>query len=100
MFLNNVKSGKCIQAFVSLSDRGTEHEGQLQGDISICPHGHDIYGSEQGQRFTGSLLRGGVTQDGLHHQLQHVSPGLVLQNLIVLICRIIPVFIFPVTSYI
>lgn len=59
-------------------DRDAECEDRLQGGVSICPHDHDIHGSEQGQRLTGSLFRGGVTQDGLHLQLQHVSLSLVL----------------------
>lgn len=58
-------------------DRDAECDDRLQGGVQICPHSHDIHSSEQGQRLTGSLLRGGVTQDGLHHQLQHVSCGLV-----------------------
>lgn len=52
---------------------GGQRDGGLYRDVAFRPHRHGHQGSEQGKQLPGDLLRGGTAQDGLHHQLQHVS---------------------------
>ena len=61
---------------------GAQCQATLYGGFSVRSHSHDLHCFEQSQLIPGNILRGGPAQDGLHHQLQHVSlpPDLTLQN--------------------
>lgn len=59
---------------MKLSGGGGQRDGGLLGDVTLRPHRHDLQSREQSQRLPGDLLRRGAAKDGLHHQLQHVSP--------------------------